>query len=409
LRIAYLCQYFPPEPAAPAARVHELGRAWVRSGAEVTVLTTFPNFPTGVVPARYAHRLVATESLDGLRVLRSWIFALPNRELGQRGAAQLSFMLSTLALGTPRLGVVDVVVASSPPLFVGLAGWVLARWRHVPFVLEVRDLWPEAALDLGLVRAGSPAMRGLARLASFLYRQANCVVVVTDGFRKHLVAQGVPNERLVVVPNGADARLFGSVTDGPSTRRALGFAEDAVLATYVGSLGVAQGLDVVLDAAAALPDVCFAMIGEGSDRTRLMAERDRRALANMRLLPPVPRAQVPGVYAASDIAIVPLRDVPIFATFVPSKLFELLAAGRPIVGAVRGEARTILERSGAAVLAEPGDGASVAAAVARLAGDAGLRAELGAHGRAFASAHYDRDALAARYLRLLEDVVRGQP
>src|SRR5262249_35433894 len=157
--------------------------------------------------------------------------------------------------------------------------------------------------------------------------------------------------------------------------------------------------DVVLDAAAALPDVYFALIGDGSDRARLAAERDRRRLANVRLLPPVPRAQVPGVYAASDIAIVPLRDVPIFSTFVPSKLFELLAAGRPIVGAVRGEARAILECSGAALLAEPGDGASVATAVARLAADAELRAKLGARGRAYAAAHYDRDQLAARYLR----------
>jgi glycosyltransferase involved in cell wall biosynthesis len=408
LRIAYLSQYFPPEPAAPAARVHEFGRAWVQSGAQVTVLTAFPNFPTGVVPARYGHRLAATESLDGLRVQRSWILALPNRELGQRGAVQLSFLLSTLAFGAPRLGAVDVVVASSPPLFVGLAGWLLARWRQVPFVLEVRDLWPEAALDLGLLRTGSPAARALAGLATFLYRRATRVVVVTDGFLQHLARQGVPAERLAVVPNGADLRLFGSVTNGTVARRALGFAEDGMLATYLGSLGVAQGLDVVLDAAAALPDVCFALIGDGSDRARLIAERDRRGLNNVRLLPSVPRAQVPSVYAASDIAIVPLRDVPIFSTFVPSKLFELLAAGRPIVGALRGEARDILERSGAAVLVEPDDGASVATAVARLARSTELRTELGARGRAFAAAHYDRDQLAARYLRLLDEVVRGR-
>ncbi len=229
------------------------------------------------------------------------------------------------------------------------------------------------------------------------------------GFASTSLEQGLPSERLAVVPNGADVRLFGGVADVALVRRALGFAEDGLLAAYVGSLGVAQGLDVVLDAAAALPDVCFAMIGDGSDRPRLLAERDRRGLTNLRLLPPVPRAQVPGVYAACDIAIVPLRDVPIFSTFVPSKLFELLAAGRPIVGAVRGEARAILERSGAAAAGRAGRRRQRRPPPWRGSRTMpGCAPSSARRGRAFAVAHYDRDALAARYLRLLEDVVRSQ-
>jgi glycosyltransferase involved in cell wall biosynthesis len=404
LRIAYLCQYFPPEPAAPAARVHELARAWVRSGDKVTVLTAVPNFPTGLVPAGYRGRVGTTEWRDGVRVLRCWLFARPNRGVGNRTLSQVSFTGSVLAFGLPRLGPVDVVVASSPPLFVGLAGWAVARLRRALFVLEVRDLWPEAVVDMGLMREGV-AVRMLGRLAWFLYRRAARVVVVTEGFAESLAGRGLPRCRLAVVPNGADTSLFAPGSDARAIRARLGLDEGQFVALYLGSLGLAQGLDVVLDAAARLPDVQFLLVGEGADKERLAAQRGRRGLANVRLWPAVAREQVPALYAAADVGLVPLRDVPVFRTFVPSKLFELLAAGRPVVGAVRGEARAILERSGAALVADPGDGAGVAAAVARLRDDPALAAELGRRGRAFAVAHYDRDALAARYRRLLGEVV----
>jgi glycosyltransferase involved in cell wall biosynthesis len=408
LRIAYLCQYFVPEPAAPAARVHEFSRAWTRAGEQVTVVTAFPNFPTGVIPPAYRRRPAMTERVDGIRVLRSWVYATPNRGVANRTASQLSFASSSLLLGLPRLGPVDVVVASSPPLFAALAGWLMARLRRAPYVLEVRDLWPEAMVDVGVVRHGV-AVRALGALAWFLYRRADRVVVVTEGFADHLAARGLPRCSIAVVPNGADTRLFSPTVDGRPTRAALGLEPDRLVVAYLGSHGLSQGLDTVLDAAELAPRATFLLVGDGADKARLRAERDRRRLANVRMLPSIPKAQVPGLYAAADVGLVPLRDVPIFATFVPSKLFELLAAGRPIVGAVRGEARAILERSGAALVTDPEDGTGVAAAVRRLAADPRLRAELGRRGRAFAEAHYDRDALAERYLRLLRDVARGRP
>jgi glycosyltransferase involved in cell wall biosynthesis len=403
VRIAYVCHYFVPEPAAPAARVHEFARAWVQAGHDVSVITTFPNHPLGRIPAAYRGRWWATERLDGIHVLRSWLYAVPNRGIGRRGLDHLSFMLTALLFGLPRLGQVDVVVASSPTLFSAVSAWLMARIRRVPFVLEVRDLWPEAIVGLGLMRPG-PAVRVLEGLARFLYRQAALVVVVTSAFADRLAEQGVPRRKLAVIPNGADTRLFSPEADGAQARTALGLDEKFVVA-YIGSHGLSHGLGAVLDAASLQPDVTYLLVGDGADRERLLAERDRRGLRNVVMRPSVDKAQVPGLYAAADVCLVPLRDVPIFDAFVPSKLFEMLAAGRPIVGAVRGEAREILARSGGAVLVEPERGDQLAEAVNRLRADSALRAELASNGRAFAVAHYNRDTLAAKYLELLKSVV----
>lgn len=406
MRIAYVSHYFVPEPAAPAARVHELARAWVAAGHDVTVLTAFPNHPVGQIPPAYRGRWCTTERLDGIRVLRNWLYAVPNRGVGRRGLDHLSFMLSVLVFGLPRLGQVDVVIASSPTLFSAVSAWLIARLRRVPFVLEVRDLWPEAIIDLGLLRRASLPAQVLAALARFLYAQAARVVVVTESFADRLAAQDVPRAKLAVIPNGADTRLFSPEADGRATRAALGLDDQFVVA-YVGSHGLSHGLDAVLEAAARQPDVIYLMVGDGAERQRLLAERERRGLANVRMLPSVPKPQVPGVYAAADACLVPLRDVPLFETFVPSKLFEALAAGRPVIGAVRGEARAILAHSGGALLVEPEDASAMAEAVQRLRDDASLRAELGRRGRAFVAQRYDRDALARRYLDLLHDLRPG--
>jgi colanic acid biosynthesis glycosyl transferase WcaI len=405
VRIAYVSHYFVPEPAAPAARVHEFARAWVQAGHQVSVLTAFPNHPVGRVAPEYRGRLWASECLDGIRVLRSWLYAVPNRGVGRRGLDHLSFMASAFAFGLPRLGAVDVVIASSPTLFSALAALALARARRVPFVLEVRDLWPEAIVELGLMRPGA-AVRALERLAGFLYAQAARVVVVTEAFASYLIQHGVPSNKLAVIPNGADTRFFHPGVDAAPARARFGL-DDQFVVEYVGSHGMSHGLGAVLDAAARQPDVTYLLVGDGADRERLCAERDRRRLSNVRMHPSVPKVDVPAIYAAADVCLVPLRDVPLFSAFVPSKLFEVLAAGRPVVGAVRGEARTILERSGGALLVDPEDGPAIAAAVDMLRADPEVRADLGRRGRAFAEQHYDRNVLAARYLDLLHNVVHA--
>jgi colanic acid biosynthesis glycosyl transferase WcaI len=405
VRIAYVSHYFVPEPAAPAARVHEFSRAFVRLGHQVKVITAFPNHPVGRIPEAYRGRLWATECLDGIRVLRSWLYAVPNRGVGRRGLDHLSFMISAVLFGLPRLGELDVVIASSPTLLSAVSGLLLAKYKRVPFVLEVRDLWPEAIVGLGLLRPGSLSVRLLSGLARFLYAHAARVVVVTEAFADHLAAQGVPRAKLCVIPNGADTVFFGRAieAEGRALRHRLGL-EGSFVVAYVGSHGLSHGLDAVLDAAARQPDVSYLLVGDGAERERLLALRDARKLSNVTMLPSVPKSEVPGLYAAADVCLVPLRDVPLFDAFVPSKLFEVLAAGKPVVGAVRGEARAILERSGGALLVEPEDAAGIAAAVERLRADPALCLQLGQHGQAFVRANYDRDMLAGRYLDLLRSL-----
>jgi glycosyltransferase involved in cell wall biosynthesis len=407
LHITYVCHYFVPEPAAPAARVHEFARAWVHAGHAVDVLTTFPNQPLGRIPREYRHLAWATETRDGIRVLRCWLYAVPNRGVGRRGLDHLSFMLTSVLFGLPRIRQTDVVIASSPTLFSALSAWLIASIKRVPFVLEVRDLWPEAIVDLGLMRPSSLTVTVLQRLAAFLYARAARVVVVTEAFADRLAAQRVPRAKLAVIPNGADTRFFAParIPNPAEARRAIGLnGELRFVVAYVGSHGLSHGLDVVLDAAALQPDVTFLLVGEGADRDRLMTERDRRHLANVIMRPGVPKDVVPSLYAAADACLVPLRDVPIFETFVPSKLFEVLAAGRPVIGAVRGEARQILTRSGGALLVEPQRGDQLAGAVDCLRYDPALASQLAQRGRAFAQQHYDRDQLAGRYLDLLAEV-----
>ncbi len=398
MRIAYLCHYFVPEPAAPAARVHEFSRAWVRAGNTVQVITTFPNHPAGRIPKEYAGRLWSIERIDGIRVLRCWLYAVPNRGVARRGLDHLSFMVTALVFGLPRLRRVDVVIASSPTLFSALSAWIIACIQRVPFVLEVRDLWPEAIIDLGLMAPRSLSVRFLRALSKFLYGRAARIVLVTQSFADRLAAEGVPRSKLEVIPNGADTRFFAPTTENPR-------ANDVFTVAYVGSHGLSHGLGAVLDAAALRPDVQFVLVGDGADRERLLLERDRRGLNNVCMRPSVARAEVPEIYASADACLVPLRDVPIFETFVPSKLFEVLAAGRPIIGAVRGEARDILARSGGALLVEPERGDQLASAIDQLRRDPLLRADLARRGRAFAVEHYDRDALAERYLDILHEVI----
>jgi glycosyltransferase involved in cell wall biosynthesis len=275
----------------------------------------------------------------------------------------------------------------------------------VPFVLEVRDLWPEAIIGLGLMRPNGLGVRALSALARFLYAQAAHIVVVTGAFSERLQKLGVAARVISVIPNGADTRFFAADASArAAARMSLGLGDEFLIA-YVGSHGLSHGLGAVLDAAERQPDVTYLLVGDGADRDRLVAERDRRGLRNVIMHRSVPRSDVPGLYAAADVCLVPLRDVPLFTAFVPSKLFEVLAAGRPIIGAVRGEARSILERSGGAVLVDPERGDQIAAAVECLRSEPELRARLGEQGRAFAVASYDRDALAARYLDVLQRVV----
>jgi glycosyltransferase involved in cell wall biosynthesis len=409
LKILYLSQYFPPEPGAPAARVSELSKAWVSAGHEVTVLTAMPNHPTGVVPEQYRGKPFVREDWHGVNVCRTWIYAAANKGLAKRSAAYASYSLSASALGQWRVPEPDVVLATSPQLLCGAAGAAVALTKRKPFVLEVRDLWPESIVAVGALPRRHPVIKGLEVVEKSLYAGAKHVVVVTDAFRVNLVSRGVPSSKISVIKNGVDLDRFRPTASNTSLRARLGWDGKFVCA-YVGTHGMAHGLDAVLDTAKALLSddrVRFLFVGEGAERARLQRRIEDERITNATMLGVLPRDAMNEVYATADLCLVPLRKTELFTTVIPSKIFEIFAMARPILLSVDGEARGIVEAAGGGRFVPPEDVERMAEGIRFYANDPGEALAAGLRGEAFVRREFDRSALARDYLQILERVVRA--
>lgn len=408
MRIAIVTHYFPPEIGAPQARLSELARHWAEAGDDVTVLTGMPNHPTGIVPPTYRRRVRVEERIDGYRVLRSWVYATPNEKVAKKTLGHLSFMVSSVVLSARRSGPADVVVVSSPTFFSILSAWLLAKLKRAKLVVEVRDLWPAIFVELGVL-TNRRIISFLERLELATYRGADLVVVVSEGFRHHLTARGVPSGKVHTIRNGVDLSLFRPyAVPSNGARDRLGAPEGSTLVLYIGAHGISHGLTTVADAAAELHDqpVHFAFVGEGSAKPELEGRVRQHGLSNVTLLPGVARSKVPALVAAADICLVPLRDVPLFTTFIPSKIFEYFGAGKAVIGSVRGEPAGIL-RAGGAVVVDPGDPTAIAAAVSDLAHNPERRTMMGEKARRYVVEHFDRRVLATRYRQLLASLIGG--
>lgn len=408
MRVLVVCQYFPPEIGAPQARLSELARLWAEAGDEVTVLTGMPNHPTGVVPDEYKGKLLVEEHADGYRVVRTWLYATPNERIVKKTLAHLSFMISSVVLGARRTGDFDVVVVSSPTFFSILSAWTLARIRRGRLVVEIRDLWPAIFVELGVL-TNPWVIRALEHMELAAYRAADAVVVVSEGFRADLIRRGVPPDKVHTIPNGVDLDRFSNqAIDVAGTRAQLGATDGEVLVLYAGAHGASHALPALAEAAARLAGdpVHVAFVGEGSAKAQLRKRVDDLGLPNVSLHAGVARSEVPRIVQAADICLVPLRDVPLFSTFIPSKLFEYLAAEKPVVGSVRGESAQILHDAGAVVV-KPEDPAAIADAIRDLAAHPERWAAMGRRGRRYVSAHFDRRQLADRYRSLLLSLTGG--
>lgn len=407
MKIAFICQYFVPEIGAPSARIGELCREWARQGHDVTVVTGLPNHPTGIILPEYRGTIFRRETMDGFTVFRNWLYATPNEGFVKRTLSHISFMLSLMALTTRRLRGFDVIVVSSPAFFAVIAAWFMARVWRIPYVFEVRDLWPGIFIELGVLK-NRTIIRVLEAIEMFLYRQAAKVVVVTHSFRDILIARGLSPEHVATITNGVDCEAFQPGPHLNDIRREHGL-EGKFVVLYIGAHGISQALSAVLDAAQMLRDdqnVAFVFVGEGAEKRMLMEKAAQMGLPNVRFLPGQAKGLMASWYAAADVVLVPLRNIPLFETFIPSKMFEIMACARPIIGSVRGESRAILERSRGAILVDPEDAAGIAAAVGTLRGDPALAEQLGANGRGFVEEHYDRRLLAGRYLQLLSTITQ---
>jgi colanic acid biosynthesis glycosyl transferase WcaI len=411
VKILYLSQYFPPEMGAPAARASELTRHWAADGHDVTVLTGFPNHPTGRVPSEYCdefRQLVTREQIDGVDVVRTWLWPLPNRRAYERILNYSSFCLSSAVTGL-FLSRPDVVIASSPQLLVGLAGWWLAAWKHVPLVFEVRDLWPESLSAVGMGSESSLTHRILAKIAEFLYRKATRIVVVTPAFKDHLIKfWQIPASKISVIENGVETSLFSPQNANPELRKEWG-AEGKFVVSYIGTIGMAHGLESVLEAAAHMqqtaPKTLFLLLGEGAEKERIQSLANSRSLTNLRFVGQQPREKIPAYIAASDACLVLLKKADLFKTVIPTKMLEFMSCARPVILGVQGQAQQIIEESQSGICIEPENAGDLVQAITRLAADPALRDSLGRNGRRYIQQRFSRRSTAEAYLDVLENLL----
>jgi colanic acid biosynthesis glycosyl transferase WcaI len=408
VKILYVSQYYPPEMGAPAARAAELSRHWARMGHDVTVLTGFPNHPTGVVPEDWRsrlHRLRYTETVDGVRVVRTWLWPLPNRKAHERIRNYASFCLSAavsgLALQDP-----DVIIATSPQLLCALSGWWLAFWKRVPFIFEVRDLWPESLAAVGAGSEGTLLHRTLAAIAGFLYRRADRIVVVSPAFKDHLIRYwNVPAARISIVENGVETDLFRPDPAATEVRKQLQL-EDRFLICYIGTMGNAHGLETLVSAAeelqTALPNAMFLLIGEGAEKERIVELAAARGLTNIQFLGQQPRERIPAYISAAGLCLVMLKKTELFKTVIPTKLLEYMACERPIIVAVDGQARQIVEEADAGVFVEPENSKALVEAILDLAENPDRRRQMGARGRQYIVNKFSREKTAQNYISVLK-------
>jgi glycosyltransferase involved in cell wall biosynthesis len=372
-------------------------------GHDVTVLTGFPNHPTGVVHVEWRSRLrglLYKETVDGVRVVRTWLWPLPNRKAHERIRNYASFWVSASVSGL-GLQKPDVVIGTSPQLLAALSGWWLAWWKRVPFVFEVRDLWPESLAAVGAGREGSALHRTLGAIAGFLYRRSDHIVVVTPAFKDHLIEHWeVPAQKISIVENGVETDLFR-----PCPPEKVPGTEDRFLICYIGTMGMAHGLETLIAAAEQLqrtsPNAMFLLIGEGAEKERIEQLAAARELSNIRFLGQQPRERIPGYIAGVDVCLVMLKKTELFKTVIPTKLLEYMSCEKPVIVAVDGQARKIVEEAGAGIFVEPEDSYALAEAVHVLAADPERTRRMSISGREYIVSHLSREQTARTYLEVL--------
>lgn len=407
MHILFLTDNFPPEVNAPASRTFEHAREWVRQGNRVTVITCAPNFPKGQVFPGYRNRLWQRERVDGIDVVRVWSYITANEGFAKRVLDYVSYAVAAL-IASLFVRRCDIVVGTSPQFFTAVAAWAVGALKRIPFVFELRDLWPESIKAVGAMRQ-SRAIEWLERLELFLYRRAARIVSVTHAFRDNLVRRGIDPAKIAVVTNGVDLEHFGPV---PKDRVLLDELDlgDSFVAGYIGTHGMAHALDTLLDAARLLRDrpgapIRILLLGDGARKASLQARARQEGLDNVLFVDTVPKDQVARYWSVLDVSIIHLKATELFTTVIPSKLFESMGMGIPIVHGVAGESARIVTGDRAGICFASENASQLAECLGALSDDPDMLAELRRNCLA-AAPRYDRKQLAADMLAALQDATR---
>ena len=411
MKILFFADNFPPERNAQASRVSERACHWARWGHDVTVITCAPNFPEGRVFPGYRNAWCQTEEMSGIRVVRVKTYIAPNAGWFWRILDFLSYMFTAFVAGLFERRP-DLVVATSPQFFGALGGCLLAELRRIPFVLELSDLWPDSVVAVGAMKPNI-GLRLLVKVELWMYNRATRIVALTKAFKSNLVGRGVESSKIGVVINGVEISRYSPRAKDEDLAKKIGLASGNFVVGYIGTLGMAHALENVLKAAdlAGDPQIRFLFVGPGAERQRLVAEAEKMRLQNVVFVPAQPKETMPAYWSLCDVALVHLRDTPLFETVIPSKIFEAMGMGKPVLlCAPKGEASEILAESGAGIWVFPEQPRDLAEAVRLLKGNPALHQKLGAASRD-AAPNYSRERQAQEMLAILReaaDVSVGQ-
>ena len=401
LHILLIHQAFVDLGEAGGTRHAEFARALAARGQRVTVIASSVSYLTG--KERGAGKQAAAQA-PGVQVLKAATYRGLHRSFVHRLLSFLTFTVSSFFIGL-RVKNVDLVWGTTPPIFQSFTAWLLARLKGAPFLLEVRDLWPAFAAQVGVLR--NPALIAASQwLERFLYRHADQLVVNSPGFVEHVQARR--GRRIAVVPNGAEAAMFDPSASGAEFRERHGLPAAACVVLYAGAHGLSNDLGVVLQAAdlvKAEKKIIILLVGDGKDKQALEAQAAQLTLDNVRFLPPIPKTQMPEALAAADAGLAILKPIKLYSTVYPNKVFDYMAAGRPVLLAIDGVMRKVVEEAGAGVFVPPGDAQALAQAMINLCGEPAKARAMGRAGRAYLEAHFDRAQLAELMLGVMQATV----
>ena len=409
MHILFLTDNFPPEVNAPASRTFEHCHEWVKAGHQVTVITCVPNFPRGRVYKGYRNRLWQTEVMDSIRVIRVWTYIAANRGFIKRILDYVSYMVSA-TIGSFFVRKPDLVVATSPPLFTAMAGCMVGGMRRIPFIFELRDMWPESIKAVGAMD-DSLAIRFFEKIEILLYRKAAKIVSVTESFKNILIQREIDPNKIEVVTNGVDLSRFSPMPKDKNLVREYGL-ENKFVAGYIGTHGMAHNLETILDAADQIRktdggnDFRFIFLGDGAKKKALVEQAMRMKLDNVIFVDSVPKEEVVRYWSLLDVSIIHLKKTPLFTTVIPSKLFECMGMGIPILHGVAGESAEIIEREECGLVFEPENAVELCEKLMTLKGDHDLYQQL--KGRCVKAAKgYDRVVLSHKMLGILKTQVEA--
>ncbi len=407
MHILFLTDNFPPEVNAPASRTFEHCREWVKSGHRVSVITCVPNFPKGKVYPGYKNRLWQSEMMNGIRVIRVWTYIAANAGFVKRIIDYVSYMISAI-LASPFVKKPDVVVATSPLLFTACAGYVSGRLHRIPFVFELRDIWPESIKAVGAMD-DSMVTRFFERIEMFLYHRAARIISVTRSFKNILIKRGIDPAKIEFIPNGVDLSRFQPMPKDAELE-AFFDLKGKFVAGYIGTHGMAHSLETILDAAAIIRDTNhgddfrFLFLGDGARKDYIEQKAREMGLDNVLFVDSVSKDLVPLYWSMLDVSIIHLKKTDLFRNVIPSKLFESMGMGIPILHGVAGESAEIVTKERVGMVFEPENEAMLCEQLIQLRNNSELFGRLKKHCLRTA-VNYDRTKLAGMMLEILERLV----